>query len=134
MAKIRFIFIIFITILLAGVIFNFLKPTQAGDPSYGLNETAKTAEIPITENPNPFPEMIGSIIGWALGILGSIFLVIIIIGGYLWMMAAGNEEKVRKAKMLIGAALSGIFIIFVSYAVAGAIINALIQASKEVVQ
>lgn len=99
------------------------------DPSYGLNTTANSAGLQVTDNPNPFPEMVGSIIGWALGILGVFFLLIIMVGGYIWMMAAGNEEKVRKAKMMIGAAISGLFIIFVSYALAGAIIDALIGAS-----
>ena len=119
-------------LLITANIFIFCSASTAlaQDLTKGLNITANAAGIPTSDKVNPLTDMIGNIIKWALGILGVVFLILIIIGGYLWMTAAGNEEKVRKAKMLIGAAISGIFIIFISYALAGAIIEALIQASS----
>lgn len=129
--KIKVFILTSVLISLIGLTSGQAVLALTADDPYGLNKTATESNIPTSDNPNPFPEMVGSILGWALGILGVVFLVIIMIGGYIWMMAAGNEEKVRKAKTMIGAAMSGLFIIFVSYALAGAIITALIGASPK---
>lgn len=117
------------------VIFSFVAPVFAGsapinpDP-YGLNTTATNAGLQTSDSPDQLPEIVGRFINWGLGILGTFFICIILVGGYIWMMAAGNEEKVRKAKMMIGTAISGLFIVFISYALSLAIVNALIDASK----
>lgn len=93
----------------------------------GIQETAGEAGL---RTEGKLPEIIGDIIGWGLGILGTIFLLIMLIGGYRWMMAAGNEEKIGKAKVMIGGGISGLIILFLAYALAGAIINALADATK----
>lgn len=96
-------------------------------PNTGIQETAKEAGL---RTEGKLPEIIGDIIGWGLGILGTIFLLIMLIGGYRWMMAAGNEEKIGKAKVMIGGGISGLIILFLAYALAGAIINALAVATQ----
>lgn len=49
------------------------------------------------------------------GILGLIFLILIIYGGLLWMMGGGNPDTVRKAKRILGSALIGLIIIMLAY-------------------
>src|SRR3989344_43345 len=44
---------------------------------------------------------LGLIIRVVLSILGVVFLAYTIYGGYLWMMARGNEETVVKAKAVM---------------------------------
>ncbi len=61
--------------------------------------------------------LIATIIQSLLSLLGIIFLVLMVYGGYLWMTAAGNEEKVTKAKNLITAAIIGLIIVVASYAI-----------------
>lgn len=58
------------------------------------------------------------IINVLLGLLGIVAVVIVIAGGFLWMTAAGNEEKVDKAKKLLGAGIIGLIIILCAYAIA----------------
>ena len=53
-----------------------------------------------------------------LSILGIIFVVLMLYGGYLWMTARGKEEQVEKAKELIRAAIIGLIIIVAAYAIA----------------
>ena len=53
-----------------------------------------------------------------LSILGIIFVVLMLYGGFTWMMARGNEEQVEKAKELIRAAIIGLIIIVAAYAIA----------------
>lgn len=52
-----------------------------------------------------------------LGILGLVFLILTIYGGFIWMKARGNEEEVTKAKHTIEAAVIGILIVLASYGI-----------------
>lgn len=52
-----------------------------------------------------------------LGLLGIIFLILIIYAGYNWMIAQGEEEKVNKAKDTIQRAVIGLIIIISAYAI-----------------
>ncbi|MCK4968253.1 MAG: hypothetical protein KAS12_04300, partial [Candidatus Aenigmarchaeota archaeon] len=60
-----------------------------------------------------------------LGLLGLIALIIIIIGGFQWMTAGGNKEKVETARKLMINGLIGLVIIVFSYVIATAVINLL---------
>lgn len=74
-------------------------------------------------------ETIGAIINAALGFLGVIAVVIILFGGFKWMTASGNEEKVGEARKLIIAGIIGLAIILSAYAIASFVIKELISAT-----
>ena len=61
--------------------------------------------------------VVGRIIYVALGILGTILLVLIVYAGFLWMTAGGNEDQVDKAKTYIKNAVIGLVIVLSSYAI-----------------
>jgi len=91
--------------------------TSATDTVHGgLNEAAKVAGIS-QRGEESIPARIGSIISYALGFVGVIFLILMIAGGLMWMTAAGNEERVTKAKSLITNAVIGMVIVFSAYAI-----------------
>ncbi len=75
-------------------------------------------------------EIVGSIINIALGFLGVIAVVIILMGGFKWMTAGGNEDKVSEAKKLLGAGVIGLIIVLVAWAVSTFIINAIYNATS----
>jgi len=58
------------------------------------------------------------IINLALSFLALIALVIILIGGFKWMTAGGNEDKVGEAKKLLGAGIIGLVIVLAAWAIA----------------
>jgi amino acid transporter len=58
-----------------------------------------------------------SVIQWILGFLGLIAVVLILYGGFTWMTAGGNEEKVEKAKKIITAAVIGLVIVLLAWAI-----------------
>ena len=60
--------------------------------------------------------LIGKVINAALGVVGSLALVMFIYGGFTWMLAAGNAEAVKKGKDIIIWATIGLVIIFSAYA------------------
>lgn len=72
--------------------------------------------------------VIGRIINMALGFLGVIAVGIVLLGGFKWMTAGGNEEKTGEAKKLLGAGVIGLVIILSSWAIATFIINSLMTA------
>ena len=49
--------------------------------------------------------------------MGVIFIILIILAGYNWMTAGGEEEKVNKAKQMIYRAIIGLIIIMSAYAI-----------------
>ncbi len=52
-----------------------------------------------------------------LSLLGIIFVVLMLIAGYNWMTAGGEEEKIRKAKNTIQRAIIGLAIIILAYSI-----------------
>ena len=94
----------------------------------GLEQTANTA----FDNAPPVksvPIFIGQIISAGLGILGIVFLILMLYGGFLWMIARGESEKVDKAKDLITAAIIGLIIIVGGYAISNLVITALTKSA-----
>lgn len=74
-------------------------------------------------------DTISSIIRVALGFLGIIAVVIILLGGFKWMTSGGNEDKVKKAKGLIFQGIIGLVIVLSSYAIASFIITSITTAT-----
>lgn len=68
-------------------------------------------------------DAIASIIRVAMGFLGIIAVIIILLGGFKWMTAAGNDEKVKEAKKLIVSGIIGLVIILSAYAIASFVIT-----------
>lgn len=62
-------------------------------------------------------QIIGRVINGLLGILGSISLLMFVWGGITWMTAAGNDEKIKKAKNTIVYAVFGLIMAFLSYTI-----------------
>ena len=63
-----------------------------------------------------------------LGFLGIVAVVIILLGGFKWMTAGGNEDKVGEARKLITAGIIGLIIILASFAIASFVLTQLSAA------
>ncbi len=61
--------------------------------------------------------VVGTIIKAFLGLLGLIFVILMIIAGFNWMTAGGDEDKINKAKDTIRAAVIGLIIVVAAYAI-----------------
>ena len=55
--------------------------------------------------------------------LGIIAVVIILLGGFKWMTAAGNEDKVAEAKKIISAGIIGLVIILSAFLIVNFVIT-----------
>lgn len=92
----------------------------------GLDTTAGVASL--SEGSTDLPTMIGIVINYLFSILGVIFLTTTLIGGYFWMTAGGNEEKVEKGKKFIINGINGMIVVFLAYALTFVILSALGKA------
>jgi hypothetical protein len=68
---------------------------------------------------------VGRIIGYALGLVGVVLVVLFIYAGALWMTAQGNAEQIDKAKKIMTNAAIGAILIGASYAITAFIIGLL---------
>ncbi|OIP79286.1 MAG: hypothetical protein AUK20_02290, partial [Parcubacteria group bacterium CG2_30_45_37] len=73
--------------------------------------------------------IIANIIRIALGFLGIVAVVLIIYGGWVWMTANGEEEKIQKAKKVLTGAVIGLVICLSAFALASFILSRLIAAT-----
>lgn len=76
-------------------------------------------------------ETIGNLIRVLLGFLGVVAVVIMLLGGFKWMTAGGNDEKVAEAKKLIIAGIIGLAIILSAYAIAEFVISSIVGATQD---
>ncbi len=92
-----------------------------------LRRVAEAAGLPTN---NDLVTIIAGIIATFLSLLGIIFLILVIYGGFLWMTSMGNEQKVLKAKKTLSNAVVGLIIIVSSYSIANFVLNALEGAMR----
>jgi hypothetical protein len=52
-----------------------------------------------------------------LGLLGAIFITLIIYGGITWMIAGGNDQRVGSAKKVLTSAVLGLVLVIGSYSI-----------------
>ena len=83
---------------------------EAATAGYGVNATT---DIPAQN----IPATIGKIVGVGLSFIGVLFLILMIYGGFTWMLARGNQQDVTKAKDLFEAAVIGLVIVMAAYAI-----------------
>jgi len=69
-----------------------------------------------------------NIIHIVLGFLGLLAVIMILIGGFKWMTAGGNEDQVGEAKKIIIAAVIGLLIIIASWAITNFVITQFLGA------
>ncbi len=75
-------------------------------------------------------ETVANIINIVLGLLGIIAVIMLLIAGYRWMMAGGNEQTVTDAKNTIKNSLIGLAIVFAAWVIVGFTINQLSDATS----
>ncbi len=112
----------------------FILPFMVS-PAQAVNDTMPKLQIPIP-NITPFTgplctgegdqkicefnwigQYISSIYKYAIGIVGILAAVVLMIGGVMWIVAGGNATMIGEAKLWIGASLTGLIIALCSYVI-----------------
>lgn len=90
--------------------------------NYGLNTNFNALAIGQTAE---LKGTIAKIINIILGFLGIIAVIIILAGGFKWMTAGGNEDKVGEARKMIVQGVIGLVIVFAAWAIASFVVTQL---------
>lgn len=87
-------------------------------------EIPRTIDNPLG-NVTDVPTLVRNIVSVILGIVGAIALGMFVYGGFMWMTAAGNEQRITKGRETLTWATIGLLVIFSSYAILDQIFKAL---------
>jgi hypothetical protein len=105
-------------------------PTVATSVVDGMKGTLVNSSLPQAPGDEGIERVVGLSIQVFLSLFGIIFLVLLIYGGYKWLMAAGREDEVEKGKETIRAAIIGLAIVMSAYVVSIYVIDAFSQATN----
>jgi hypothetical protein len=120
-------------LLLVGLFFLILAPALA-QPNLGDDITSELGKVQSRTGLKSLdlPALVGDLIKAALTILGTVFMILILYGGFLWMTAGGNSTQTEKAGKVIRNASIGLIIIIVSYAVTITVFTIILRATSAV--
>lgn len=119
------------TLLLAPV-FVFAQGTaDAENQLWGGKKTEVSGSLGALGTANKDPrEIAGSVISVLMGFLGIVAVVIILMGGFKWMTAAGSEDKIEEAKKLLAAGIIGLVIILSAWGLATFVLTQILGATQ----
>ncbi len=110
-------------LFLSAVGFVFVQSVFAQE--LGINEIGEEIALPTQD-----PRIVAArIIRVALGFLGIVAFAIVLYGGFVWMTAAGNEERIAKAKKVLTSAVIGLVIIIFAFSITQFVLNRLMEAT-----
>lgn len=109
------IFLFFLLFLATTPVYGTTSPSGLqGAFGSALTDAAKKANY---NTDSTLPSLLGNILFLALSLLGAIFIIMMVYGGYEWMTAGGNEQKVDKAGEIIRQAIIGLIVVVGAYAI-----------------
>jgi hypothetical protein len=121
--------ILFFTLLLLPLVsFLFLPAITSAQGLKNINQALDvTAQGAGVKGEASALDYLALLIQILLGLIGLIFVILIIYGGFQWMTAMGAEDKITKAKKIIINSVIGLILIMLSYAIAYFVTTALEQ-------
>jgi hypothetical protein len=102
--------------------------TPTNTDQFGLG--AVGGETGLSEGGGDLRVTIGNLIKQALGFLGVIAIIIVLIGGFKYMIAGGEVEKTKSARGWLISGIIGLAIILSAYAITSFILSRLQTATE----
>jgi len=127
-AKVLFILALVTTVALGLTLAtrSFAADNCAGGDKYGIFATACNGGISgKVGGATTIEGIVAGAISLGLEFLGVLFFFLVLYGGYTWMTAFGNTEKIDKAKSILESAAIGLCLVLASYAIARVVFDSL---------
>lgn len=123
------ILILLSALLILGGIFSYIQfvSAQTTPPDLGLAPVGENLGLPTTD----IRVVVARIIRTALGLLGIVAVVLVLYGGFVWMTAGGDEQKISESKSILLNAVIGLAIILSAYAITSFVISKLVEATTQ---
>lgn len=133
--EIKFIFsntkILFLVILLFMVVGIIALPSFCS-AKYTVDQATSfvdTMNKGVGAEQADYTTIIAKVVQAGLGVVGLVFFMLVFYGGYMWLVARGKEEDIKKAQDTIIAAVIGLVIIVGSYALTNFVFSRLVGGS-----
>ena len=116
----------FAPVMLAAVVLMFLAMILMPMIALAADICAKdeiVLQVPIPGIPGigycvkGFPEYLEAIYNFFIGVSGILAVIMIMLGGFQWLIAGGNPTKIAGAKTTILSALAGLTLVLASYTI-----------------
>lgn len=104
-------------------------PGGVGELKKNLNDFGGKTGLSNNQGQADLKQTVANIINIVLGLLGVIAVIMLLLAGFRWMTAGGNEQTVTDAKNQIKNALIGLAVIFMAWAITNFTINQLRDAT-----
>lgn len=104
-------------------LFSMASPSLAAN--YQLNEFASKAGYSLSGTKASLESSVQLVINAVLSLTGILFLILAVYAGVRWMTAQGNSDDVTKAQDTLQAAIIGMVVVSISYAVTTLVFNSL---------
>ncbi|MFW0837578.1 MAG: Ig-like domain-containing protein [Candidatus Komeilibacteria bacterium] len=101
---------VLLSLLIAAVLFLWAMGVQA------VNDLGLSTAQQIGLGTTPLPDIVVNVVHVFLGLLGLLAVIFVLYGGFVWMTAGGNPDKISQAKKILINTVIGIVIILSSYA------------------
>jgi hypothetical protein len=122
MKKLKYIKFFTVGLLAFVVIFGLVDFALAGKISEGVNSFGSKV---YGGSYTPPQQIAALVIQAVLTFLGVIFIALIIYGGFLYMTAMGESDKVKKGKNVILYSVIGLVIILAAYAITSFVVSSI---------
>ncbi len=90
----------------------------------GASSSAPGAVLEATGGQSSFRQLLLTVIGFFLGFLGLLAVIMIIYAGVLYVTAAGAEDQTGKAKKIILYSIVGLLVVMLSWAIVSTVLGA----------
>ncbi|HLD34688.1 MAG TPA: hypothetical protein VJB62_02390, partial [Patescibacteria group bacterium] len=110
---------------LAGLLMMYLADIAVNKVFYKLDKTIYSGiegAAPATDLQRGIGEIIG-ITNFVVSFVGPLLLLVILIGGVLYMTAGGEEEKMNRAKRVILAGAIGLVVVYGAFALISTVVT-----------
>lgn len=112
-------------------LFNGTEHALAQDILTGLDVAAGEGGAGFSEENADSTVLIARLVNAVITISGVIFLILLVYGGMLYLLAGGSEDNVKKAKRLLVSSIVGLIIIVSSYAISFYVFERLAEVTGE---
>src|SRR3989338_5771365 len=117
------------TVLLAVVVFFVFFFSFSAHPTFAqqtaFEQFGEASTLP-TDN---IAIIVARVIRVVFGVVGIIFTCVVIYAGFLYFLARGEPEPVKKSKKILQQSIIGLILMFSSYSIATYILNRLLEAT-----
>ncbi|MCX6778945.1 MAG: hypothetical protein NTU97_01820 [Candidatus Magasanikbacteria bacterium] len=96
----------------------------------GANEAAELSGVKEKGKEKAIEEYIQSIVSVALSLIGLIFFILMIYGGFIWMKARGEAKEAERAKEIITMSVIGLVVIILAYAISSFVITRIVAIGQ----